>query len=75
MGLQFSVSNMNMGCGSRGCQEQAISLQGAVTLPRALIAARTGDPAATDEQPGWARHIAVRLAADGTVTRASAPRW
>jgi hypothetical protein len=32
---------------------------------RALIAGRTGDPAAADEQLGWARDIAVRLAASG----------
>lgn len=30
-----------------------------------LIAARTGDRAAADEQLGWARNIAVRLAATG----------
>jgi hypothetical protein len=43
-------------------------------LLRALIAARTGDRAASDEL-GWARNIAVRLAATGsTETRASAPR-
>jgi hypothetical protein len=31
----------------------------------ALIAARTGNPAAAGEQLGWARNIAVRLAATG----------
>lgn len=41
---------------------EAISLQGALTLLRALIAARTGDAAAAEEQLSWARAIEMRLA-------------
>jgi tetratricopeptide (TPR) repeat protein len=42
---------------------EAISLQGALTLLRALIAARTGNPVAAEEQLSWARAIEMRLAA------------
>jgi hypothetical protein len=48
-----------------GGRPEAISLQGALTLLRALIAARTGDPAAADEQLSSARSIEVRLGAIG----------
>ena len=45
---------------------EAISLQGALTLLRALIAARTGAPAAADEQIRRAREIAMKLTATGS---------
>ena len=44
---------------------EAISLHGALILLRALIAARTGDPAAAAEQLSRARDMATRLAATG----------